>query len=104
MWMSVPQIAARLTLMSTSLCPGFGRGISSSQMPGSGFDLTSARMPPSGDPAELAADGRERVDGAGELRARQSRRHLGAAARLRYRHDRRRDDNQADAVVEHASR
>src|SRR5690606_18660027 len=100
MWMSVPQIAARLTLMSTSLCPGFGRGISSSQMPGSGFDLTSARMPPSGDHAELAADCRERVDGPVELGARQSRRHLGADARLAFGHDGIGEADHVDAVVE----
>ncbi len=42
--MSVPQIAVLPTLISTSLGPTLGSGMSSIQMPGSAFALTSAFM------------------------------------------------------------
>src|ERR1700676_552513 len=44
MCMSVPQIAERCTLMSTSLCPTEGSGTSCSQIPGAARALTSAFM------------------------------------------------------------
>src|SRR5277367_1956170 len=44
MCMSVPQIAVRCTLMSTSLWPTVGSGTSCSQMPGSARALTNAFM------------------------------------------------------------
>src|SRR5690554_1684651 len=41
---SVPQMEVLLILMSTSLCPGWGRGTSCIQMPFSARAFTSARM------------------------------------------------------------
>src|SRR5512137_1464618 len=94
MCMSVPQIAVLPTLISTSLGPTLGSGISSIQMPGSAFAFTSAfmlrfssgafraelsqsvRRPGvraryqchvSADDAEFAADGDESLDGPVQL-------------------------------------
>src|SRR4029077_13410342 len=66
MCMSVPQIAVLATSISTSLCPIFGSGMSSSQMPGAACCLTSAFI---GYPSNMAtrtaaAMGRARASGA----------------------------------------
>src|SRR6187402_226351 len=100
MCMSVPQIAVLPTLISTSLGPTLGSGMSCIQMPGSAFALTSAFMlgissgvfrasidgcvyrPASRDDAEFAADGDESCDGPVQLLERVARGHLRADAGL----------------------
>src|SRR6186713_1986360 len=100
MCMSVPQIAVLPTLISTSLGPTLGSGMSCIQMPGSAFALTSAFMlgissgafrasiggcvgqSVSVDDAEIAADGDEPFDGPVQLLERVTRGHLRADAGL----------------------
>src|SRR5579883_2223496 len=89
MCMSVPQMAERCTLMSTSLWPTVGSGTSSSHMPGSARSLTSAFMDSSGDgdDAELAPGGGEGGDDLVELTGGVRGAHLRADACLAVRHD-----------------
>src|SRR3954468_16726332 len=102
---SVPQIAVFLTLISTSFGPISGTGTSSIQMPGSALAFTSAFIMfdillslesldpeslfatgPSGNHAQLPADRAERFHGPVDVGAGVRRRHLGADARLAFRH------------------
>src|ERR1700690_1314282 len=103
MCMSVPQIADRWTLISTSLCPTAGSGMSCIQIPGSARALTSAFM---GDPltkdAEIAPGPPECADHGVELLRRVRRVHLCADARLSLRDDREGECNDVDAGHEHA--
>src|SRR6185312_15695315 len=107
MCMSVPQIAVRCTLMSTSLWPTDGSGTSSSQMPGSARALTNAFMPC---PWYLMNDGEipsrhlERMHDPVELFPGVCSTHLGANSRFSMRHDRKREGHDIDALGLHPLR
>src|SRR3954451_1578481 len=107
MWTSVPQIAVFLTLISTSLGPISGTGTSSIQMPGSALAFTSAfimfdillsleSLDPeslfgadrSGNHTQFPADHAKRLHCTVDIGSGVRRRHLGADARLAFRHHR----------------
>src|SRR5271156_5273771 len=87
--MSVPQMAERWILMSTSLWPTAGSGTSCIQIPGSARALTNAfiRLPSMND-AERAPGVRERGNHPVELRGRVRRAQLRADPRFAVRDDR----------------
>src|SRR5579863_4079835 len=106
MCISVPQIAVLAILISTSLWPTLGSGMSLSQMPGAACSLTNAFMAAfpaaaaSVNQAQLPADlaeGRERPL---ELGARMGGGHLRADARLTLRHHRVGEADDVDAALE----
>src|SRR5947209_2427212 len=98
MCMSVPQIAERCTLISTSLWPTAGSGTSCIQMPGSALALTSAFMKILVDDAGVATGAGKGLNDAIQLRRGMRRVHLRANPRLamRYHGKRKRDD--VDAI------
>src|SRR5271170_1318423 len=93
MCMSVPQIAVRCTLMSTSLWPTVGSGTSCIQIPGSARALTSAFMISSMDDAEIASRGLKRSNDLIELFAGVRCADLGANSRFSMRNDRKRESH-----------
>src|SRR5208282_3130572 len=103
MCMSVPQMAERCTLISTSLCPTAGSGTSCIQMPGSARALTSAFIcGPSLDDAEIASRAAECGDDRVELLGRMRGAHLRTDPRLTLGHDREGERDDVDARGEHA--
>src|ERR1700690_594395 len=103
MCMSVPQIADRWTLISTSLCPTEGSGMSCIQIPGSARALTRAFMvDPLANDAEFAPGPSECADHGIELLRGMGRVHLRADARLPLRDDREGECDDVDPRHEHA--
>src|SRR6185312_10188777 len=102
MCMSVPQIAVRCTLMSTSLWPTGGSGTSSSQMPGSARALTNAFMPlPLMNDGEIPSRQLERMHDPVELFPGVRSTHLGANSRFSMGNDRKREGDDIDALGLH---
>src|SRR5439155_14815872 len=104
---SVPQIAERSTLISTSSAPTGGVGTSSSHRPGSGFNLTTAFMSTSsrlasGDDAERAPDLGEGGDRLVDLGVAMRSTHLGADPGLAPRPHRKGEPHHIDAAPEQA--
>src|SRR5690348_8339540 len=102
MWMSMPQMAVFFTLMSRSLCPIFGLGISCNQMPSWVFALTKAFIVSLElfDDAEFAADFAEGGYGLINMFWFMGRRHLGTDARLVLGHHREGEADHIDTLAE----
>src|ERR1700719_2424194 len=98
MCMSVPQIAVRCTLMSTSLWPTAGSGTSWSQIPGSARALTSAFMMPLVNDAEIASGRRKCLNDLIELPAGVCSTHLGANSCFSMGNDRKGEGHDIDSL------
>src|SRR5258708_6644433 len=105
MCMSVPHIAERCTLMSTSLWPTAGSGTSCSQIPGSARALTSAFMIRPQEPVRLlvndvqiASRRPERLNDPIQLFAGVCSAHLGANSRFSMGDDRKRKGHNINAL------
>src|SRR5471030_454613 len=99
--MSVPQMAERCTLISTSLWPTEGSGTSCIQMPGSARALTSAFMLPLVNDAEVACRATKCGNNLIELLRCVRSIHLGPNPRFSMRHDRKSEGHDIDAFILH---
>src|SRR6185437_17010299 len=105
MCISVPQIAVRCTLMSTSLWPTDGSGTSSSQMPGSARALTNAFMSlPLVNDGEIPSRHLERMHDPVELFPGVCSAHLGSNSRFSMGNDRKREGHDIHALGLHPLR